>query len=171
MSLDQLAQVGEFIGGIAVLVTLVLLLIQLRQGNRTIESTASSNFSSQIAGWHGRCAENSELLRVFDLGVNNQLEDAVDVARFKWFIAEYFLLCESAFFRYKGGQIEEETWQSYLSVLLGFLELEIIRAQWDNKEVAISVSYRQHIAAAIQTNNARHKIPTPGSVVRVEKDS
>ena len=33
MDLTQLADLGEFIGGVAVLVTLVYLVIQIRQGN------------------------------------------------------------------------------------------------------------------------------------------
>lgn len=38
MELEQLAQAGEFIGGIAVLLTLVYLAVQLRQGNRLNQS-------------------------------------------------------------------------------------------------------------------------------------
>ena len=83
MTFAELGSLGEFIGSIAAVVTLVLLLIQLREGTRTLESTAASELSSQIANWHGRCSQNSELLRVFDLGVNDKLEDPIDIARFK----------------------------------------------------------------------------------------
>ncbi len=53
MELAQLAQVGEFIGGIAVLITLLYLGVQLRQGNRLNQSesirTLLGEYNSTLA--------------------------------------------------------------------------------------------------------------------------
>ncbi|MDA1373027.1 MAG: hypothetical protein O2971_20065 [Proteobacteria bacterium] len=51
-----------------------------------------------------------------------------------------------------------------MSALLDFLELSIIRAQWDNNEAAMSHAYREHITAALLSNKARQKIPAPGTI-------
>ena len=40
MDLHQLANLGEFIGGIAVLVTLIYLVLQVRQGNSNARASA-----------------------------------------------------------------------------------------------------------------------------------
>ncbi len=40
MDLTQLANLGEFIGGVAVLVTLIYLAAQIRQNTRSVEAAA-----------------------------------------------------------------------------------------------------------------------------------
>ena len=57
MDLTQLANLGEFIGGVAVLVTLVYLAAQVRSSNRTIRAEAQSGSIESFA------ASNMELLR------------------------------------------------------------------------------------------------------------
>jgi hypothetical protein len=42
LDLDTLSRLGEFIGGSAVLVSLIYLAIQIRQGNRQVEHNSKS---------------------------------------------------------------------------------------------------------------------------------
>ncbi len=48
MDLSQLANLGEFIGGVAVLVTLVYLALQVRQGNMIERRNGDRAFAEQI---------------------------------------------------------------------------------------------------------------------------
>ena len=43
MTLTQLANIGEFVGGVAVLVTLVYLAVQVRANSRALQSAAAWN--------------------------------------------------------------------------------------------------------------------------------
>jgi len=47
MSLQDLGSLGEFIGGIAVLVTLIYLAVQLRQGNQLNRSASTRTFMNE----------------------------------------------------------------------------------------------------------------------------
>ncbi len=170
MTLTDLGSLGEFVGSIAVLVTLILLLLQLRENTSTLQSTAASDLSRQIASWHGRAASNTDILRVWDLGVSDSLIEPVDIARFKWFVAEYILLCESAYFRHQRGQLIDETWESYLSAVLGFLDIDVISDAWEKNEVAMSHSYKEHVNEARLTGRARHTMPVPGRLVNTEQN-
>jgi len=164
MTLADLGSLGEFVGSIAVVVTLILLLLELRTNTKTLESNASSELAGQMAAWHGRAANNTDILRVFDLGISNSLVDPIDVARFKWFAAEYLLLCQSAYFRHQRGQLTDETWESYLAAVLGFLDVEVMIDSWEKNEVAYSQSYRDYINQALSSNRARHKLSVPGQI-------
>ena len=48
MDLDQLANLGEFVGGVAVLVTLVYLAVQVRQGNALERRNGDRAFVEQV---------------------------------------------------------------------------------------------------------------------------
>ncbi len=62
MDLTQLANLGEFIGGVAVLVTLIYLAVQVRQGNRLARAQVhqeTARMSSELAAQADR--ESMEL--------------------------------------------------------------------------------------------------------------
>ncbi len=50
MDLTQLANLGEFIGGVAVLVTLIYLALQVRQGTQAAEATVT-RYSNRRLAW------------------------------------------------------------------------------------------------------------------------
>ncbi len=57
MDLAELANVGEFVGGIAVLVTLVYLAVQLRQSNILAAAEAYHKSTSAFSGWRQLVAD------------------------------------------------------------------------------------------------------------------
>jgi hypothetical protein len=70
MSLQELGSVGEFIGGIAVLVTLIYLAVQLRQGNRLQSSEAIRTFMHEYNDTLAQM-EDPTLAELYRLGSKN----------------------------------------------------------------------------------------------------
>ena len=67
MDLTQLANLGEFIGGVAVLVTLIYLAVQVRQSaqaqehaNRLARARAVGEENQGYSSWRNPCAERRE---------------------------------------------------------------------------------------------------------------
>ena len=65
MDLTQLANVGEFIGGVAVLVTLIYLAVQLRQNTRAMRSSTFQQISAQMGQNVETVTTNPELADIF----------------------------------------------------------------------------------------------------------
>ena len=61
MDLTQLANLGEFVGGVAVLVTLVYLAIQLRLGRRLAQIDAHREINTLLSNFLGDIAKDPEL--------------------------------------------------------------------------------------------------------------
>ncbi len=57
MDLTQLANLGEFIGGVAVLVTLVYLAMQVRQGNKLARADAFQRGAATYSSWRHMLAD------------------------------------------------------------------------------------------------------------------
>jgi len=60
MDLTQLANLGEFIGGVAVLATLVYLAIQVRQNTRSLQATRHQESLRMAQGLFAPFVENRE---------------------------------------------------------------------------------------------------------------
>ena len=95
---ELLGNIGEFIGAIAVVVTLAFLVVQVRQTRSALEEnsrltaiTVMDQHTEAQSRWRGRMAENEELARIW---VNardgsDSLSD-VDTVRFTQYAIDYF---------------------------------------------------------------------------------
>ena len=116
MDLTQLANLGEFIGGVAVLVTLVYLARQVNQGNRLTKtqvlqeaSRASTEFSLLVAGHPEHVAL---MLRAGDDFGGLSREE-----HYTWFLLmraglNYF---ETLYYANERGEVQPEIWDSRVS--------------------------------------------------------
>ncbi len=67
MDLSQLANLGEFLGGLAVVVTLVYLATQVRQNTSAIRASSAQAFGDSINGLNLLIAGDLEQARVWRL--------------------------------------------------------------------------------------------------------
>ena len=92
MSTTQLlGSLGEFIGSIAVLVTLIYLAAQIRQNTATMKNQAEQESSKWWYDLNREMTYAPEILEIFQQGLKDieQMSDA-DRRRFVWFVASTF---------------------------------------------------------------------------------
>ena len=111
MDLAQLANLGEFIGGVTVLMTLVYLAVQVRQSNRFARAQVQQDSARMAMDlWIASDLEGTELFlrarRDFD-----SLSDAEKVlagARFSARVNYY----ETLFYAWLRGDVDDDLWES-----------------------------------------------------------
>ena len=69
MDLTQLANLGEFIGGVAVLVTLIYLTTQIRQNTKSVAAAATDSSSQFITAVRQAIFENAEVAHFYHVGL------------------------------------------------------------------------------------------------------
>jgi hypothetical protein len=123
MSLSDLASIGSFISGVAVVVTLVLLLIQTRQTNRNQKALMQQ----------GRSARTVELL----MTLSEPRAEAGDLALTSAEVRSYFMLCggffwnyEDSFLQFRAGTLDRASWENDLASLKQFAALSSARMAW-----------------------------------------
>lgn len=115
MNWDAIGAVGETIGAIAVVATLIYLSTQIRQNNKLLSSDSrqtlvSNDLTSLISN-----VENSD---VFAKLVSNELLSAEEQLRLSFIFALDLRNREFEYFQFKNGLLDEETWLSYRKVVL-----------------------------------------------------
>jgi hypothetical protein len=146
MSLVELANLGEFLGGLAVIISLVFVGYQIRQNTRSVRDHSELSLSYKFADLHGRVNENPDLARLFDdamsdpEGLSNE-----DVSRFRWFMAEIFCVYDGAYHLYKRGQISEASWRVKISSAKAFLENPILKEWWESRMTPLSSEFFEYV--------------------------
>ena len=112
--LDALGNIGDFVGGLAVVVTLVYLAAQIRQNTNALHTASRQAISDGYREANRlRLAPESALAWARGLHGYEDLSFA-DAAMFTTLLNEEALFFQGAYAMYESGQLDESTYLAYL---------------------------------------------------------
>ena len=131
MSLADLASLGSFVSGVAVAITLIFLVIQMRQNTLAVRAAASQALSSAYAELSNITVTNGDMARIWRLGLSDlgQLNDDERV-RFMSYVSTAFRFMESARLQWRRGQLDEEHWRALEGDIKDIVAQPGIKAYW-----------------------------------------
>ena len=145
MSLSDLAAVGSFVSGIAVVFSFVFLALQIRQSNRNQKSLMQQ----------GRSARNVDiLLKMADPSVSETIAEAdrncasMDAARiwsFYGFAGAVFWTYEDSFLQFQANALDAASWESDATTIKRLLGYPAFRAAWKMARDGMSGGYREYV--------------------------
>ena len=130
MNWEVVGAIGEIVGVIAVVATLLYLSAQIRQANRATRSESiqgSTTAFNEINGW---VVNNKELARIVLLGSRDldELSEEENV-RFAFFLLSTFHVFETIFLQNRFGTIDPFIWQSERGSLRYLIAMPGVTAQ------------------------------------------
>ena len=151
MDLNQLANLGEFIGGLAVLVTLVYLAVQVRQNTRTVRAQSQLDSARQWSEQVRAGALDPEILRILEDGFHEPSAlDEREQRQFAWWMAQHLYMAEGFFHSREAGLLSEESWVAHERVVMAFLAHEAGRRLWEGRMASLSDSFVAHFDVLLQ---------------------
>ena len=145
MSLSDLAAVGSFLSGIAVVVTLLFLLIQMRQTNRNQQSLMQQGRATRNGDAMLRMTE-PHLIDSMILGPAGNLSmSPAQVVAFVMTVHAVFMNWEDSFLQHKAGTIDASSMESDEAMLRAFLAMPGYRAAWKTVHRQFNSSFREYI--------------------------
>lgn len=137
MSLSDLAALGSFVSGIAVLVSLVFLYFQLRQIGTQIQQ-AEKNQKAMIG--QGRTNRMVELaLRTAEPGLGEAMANVYSnsgdlkpqqLFQFLHYSRALFLNAEDTFYQHANGLLEEEPYEGFVNAMRATIASPATRLMW-----------------------------------------
>ena len=131
MTLEGLGNIGELIGGLAVIVSLVYLAIQVRQGARTTRAVMLQQHTLALQGTLVAIGSDAQTSRVFNAGLRSWSElSEEEQGQFSLLMSGTFQFFESVFQQHRSGLLQEDLWQSYETRIRWYLARSGVRAWW-----------------------------------------
>ncbi|MCB1687847.1 MAG: hypothetical protein KDI33_05155 [Halioglobus sp.] len=135
MTLSDLANIGETFGGLAVLVSLIYLILEVRRNTRTAKSTAAWNATVALGEL---CEGMSQDRELSTLVIRASTEDCRFEDLSEEEIAQYFMFFRSVFFKYEAqwylwrdGTLSDEMWQNRRRWAKSFVSLPVPARMWE----------------------------------------
>ena len=100
-----LGSYGEFVGALAVVLTLIYLTIQLRQNTSAMQSSAELEAARHWSEQNIRAALDENITRIMDVGHRGDVATLNDDERrrYIWFLASHFYMVDGLWKLYQKG--------------------------------------------------------------------
>ena len=155
--LEALGNIGDFLGGLGVVVTLLYLARQIRQNTKSVESAAFQAAMRDVADAVDSLSHDPELSRiVFDGMRDFESFSREDQRRFATYWAALLRRHENLLEQTRLGNIDEESWQGVASELAGVFALPGAQAWWSRGQVAFNQDLRDRIDRMISAAKSDH---------------
>ena len=168
MDLTQLANLGEFIGGIAVIATLAYLAVQIRQG-QALARAESETKSADL--WVMHCLQpalHPGLARIIEVGLADLAAlDQEETRRLRWWMMHYFFLVEGMWRKHHQGLLSREAWEGFERTLAGMWHTQAFTEFWEGDPVTFSFStgFRDYVLG-LRSAAAEAPWRPPGSAMQ-----
>ena len=154
MDLTQLANLGEFIGGVAVLATLIYLAIQVRTGAKEQRMASMREATREMATVAQAIGDSSEKADLWMQGVTAFEEmDATERLRFSVISMHGFRTFEQVFYQAMDGAIEPEIWLGFETQIRSVVAYPGVQAWWLTRRDWYGERFRAFIESHIRADN------------------
>ena len=131
MTLNELGSLGEFISGLAVVVTLIYLALQIRHNTRAVRSSMHQDMVGSTARIAQSVSDSPDVGRIVlkaDEDYDNLTKE--EFIRFEAYAERVFGNFESVFYSYRNSMIEQDLWESWEASYLADISRNAMRRFW-----------------------------------------
>ena len=134
MTLIELGSLGEFIGAIGVVVSLIYLALQIGHNTRAVRSSMHQDMIESTLRIAESLSDNADVSRIV-LKADEDYENLTREERFRFesYAERVFGNFESVFYSYRNSMIEEDLWESWESSYLGDISRDAMRRFWQEE--------------------------------------
>jgi hypothetical protein len=146
MSWEAIGAVGEMIGGVGVIVTLLYLAVQVRHYTAEMRSAASESVAENLREWLLPMIRDPEVSRIFRVGVEGWEQFGPDEkARFFHIAFVWLKTIEAAHYQLLRGRLDPKVWKGWEAVVTSYLLGPGIQAYWCRRREGFSPVFQDYV--------------------------
>jgi len=146
VTLEDLGNTGEFLGAIAVLISLIYLALQIRHNTMTVRAGTSAAVSESLARVTEVVGTDPQTARVYMLGLaEDPTLSPEENFQFNFLFATYMRRVENAYYQQLRGFVNSEHWQTTERTLSLFMERPGARHTWEGARSVYSDQFVAYV--------------------------
>ena len=130
MDIQTLGSLGEFVGSIAVLITVLYLAVQIRQTGKATRQRSHSDILSRRQQLLRLITEDRDFIELWSKGSAREELDSIDAQRFTTFALSLMSHLQDVYIQYQAGLITREVWEAEQTVVATTLTQPGFRDWW-----------------------------------------
>lgn len=136
MSLDDLGNLGEFVSGLAVVISVLYLAIQIRQNTRSLRAQAHQSITTHIAELNRTIVEHEGVAEILERGLEDPtVLTPAEARQFNAYNSARFRHYDNLYYQFRVGVLEPSQWAGF-SAMLRFHFMQAGLRRWWNDSTA-----------------------------------
>ena len=146
MNLNDLANLGQIIGAMAVVVSLNYVGLQIRQNTNAVRAAAAQSVHEHFASWYHLLASDESLAQVVIDGIKDygSLSEK-DKARFIATFMAFLSYSQNAFLKWRQGLLAPSLWLGWEQIIMNLAGAPGGRAFWKERAYLFGEEFRRHV--------------------------
>jgi hypothetical protein len=163
---EAVGAVGELVGAVAVVITLIYLSAQVRQNTRAVRGARFDSLARGQADIFQALLINPALNEIQERGSNAWDELSVEEKRVcNLILVQNFRFWENAFYQWREGMLEPWLWESQKNVMLSHFYRPGVQQWWSQRRMAFSREFGRFLedspASADPVRSFTHTLSRP----------
>ena len=155
MTLEALANIGEIIGALGVIVSLLYVAAQVRQNTAAQHMETYAQAVDRIGRLQAEVSRDDELLRAWSRGMQDPDSlTPVQRLRMNWSLYAAFGDMEFLYVAARKSSLPDEIWERWSATLDWWVAMPGVQAWWSSLPTRFERSFTEHIDAAIAAKRA-----------------
>jgi hypothetical protein len=146
MNLETMSQMGEFVGGFGVILSLVYLAIQVRSNTNSQRADMTARILDRMAAMQHTYAFDAEASKFYTRAITDPTGLTLDERnQFAWLMTEFLSAMEFLMQQYEEGNVDEQTWLRWSKTLDWWLTFPGIKAFWIGRPTPYTDSFTDFV--------------------------
>ena len=146
MNLNDLANLGQIIGAVAVVISLFYVASQIRQNTNAVRSATAQTVHEHFANWYHLVAADDELAQIAANGLRDyESLSETEKVRFIALFMAFLSYGQNAFLKWRKGLLEPALWIGWEQVLMNLIGAPGGKAFWKERAYMFGDEFRQYI--------------------------
>ena len=139
MTLNDLANLGQIIGALAVVVSLTYVALQIRQNTNAVRSAAAQVVHEHFASWYHLLASDESLSQVAIDGLKDYGSlSGKDKARFVAAFMAFLAYSQNAFLKWREKMLEPQLWMGWELLIMNLVSSPVARSSGKNAAISLA---------------------------------
>ena len=137
---------GELVGGIAIIVSLVYVGIQVKQNTKVLRLNTAHNTTEDLADLYLIPAQNSEIANIFFQGIQDiDALQGVERLRFYGYLHKFIRTYENAHYQFSSGALESGSFNGITEQFIFVTSLPGGQAYWEERKSWYNENFRSFV--------------------------
>jgi hypothetical protein len=146
MNLTDLANLGQVIGAVAVVISLIYVAYQIRQNTNAVRAATAQSVHEHFANWYHLLASDGELSAVLIAGLQDYASlSEKDKGRFIATFMAFLSYSQNAFLKWRQGLLAPSLWAGWEQIIMNFTGSPGGRAFWKERAYLFGEDFRRHV--------------------------
>jgi len=153
MDMQSLANLGEVVGAVVVVLSLIYLAVQVRQNTQAQRTENYSRALDRLAAIQSMLGQDGEISLIVSNGaLDTSKLTPQERMRFTWFMYEVFGAFEFMFHASRTDAIPEEVWTRWSSAVAWWLTFPGVQAWWQARPIPFTESFTAFMESLLKDN-------------------